>query len=169
MSVVLGLDPGSIKLGYGVVESRAGRLQHLAHGTLTAPRSLTLPRRLARLFDQLTAVLDEHPPDAVGLERVFTARNPAAALTLGQARGMILLAMGQRDLEVAEYAPGEVKLAVGGSGRSSKEQVAALVARLLGVKLAEATADSTDALAIAICHAESLSRRRLLERAARHR
>jgi crossover junction endodeoxyribonuclease RuvC len=109
-------------------------------------------------------VLDRYRPDAVSLEKVFLARNPAAALTLGQARGVILLAVGERELELAEYSPGEVKLSVGGHGRSRKDEVATMVGRLLGVPLRDATPDSTDALALALCHVHHMDRRRMLAR-----
>jgi crossover junction endodeoxyribonuclease RuvC len=167
MTVVLGLDPGSISLGYGLIELRGGSVRHLAHGEIRASKSMALPRRLALLHTGLAEVLDRYEPAQVSLERVFLARNPAAALTLGQARGMILLAVGQRELTLAEYSPGAVKLAVGGHGRSRKEEVATMVGRLLGVSLAGSSSDSTDALALALCHVHHMDRERMLAKAAR--
>jgi len=167
MTRILGLDPGSIHMGYGVVEASAGRLRHLDHGTLSAPRSWAVARRLAALHAGLEEVLDRHRPDSVAIERVFTARNVASALTLGQARGTALLAVGQRELDLAEYAPGAVKLAVVGHGRASKEQVAQMVGRLLGIGTDGMGRDSSDALAIAICHSHGLERAHLLRRAGR--
>lgn len=169
MTVVLGLDPGSIRLGYGVVEVRGGRVRHLGHDTLRAPRALPLPRRLALLHEGLVDVLARWKPHAVSLEKVFLARNAATALTLGQARGMILLTVGQMELELAEYSPGAVKLAVGGHGRSRKEDVAAMIGRLLGVSLEGSSPDSTDALALALCHVHHMDRERILARVARGR
>ena len=164
MSVILGLDPGSLKLGYGVIEVSGNRLSHRTHGTIATSSRQALPQRLASLYRELVALVEEHRPDAVALERVFTARNPKSALTLGQARGMILLLVGQYELDLAEYTPGEVKLAVGGHGRSSKGQVAAMVEHLLRVRLDGAGPDSTDALAIAVCHGHGLDRRRMMSR-----
>lgn len=165
MSRVLGLDPGSLRLGYGLIEASGSRLSHRAHGVLVAPRNRELPERLSILFDQLEELLDRERPDAVALEKVFAARNVHSALTLGQARGVILLALARRGLALAEYAPAEVKLSVAGHGRAEKSQLAAMVARLLRVRLEDAGLDATDALAIAICHAQELSRERLLRRA----
>lgn len=166
MAIVLGIDPGSIQLGWGVVESRGSQLVHLGHGTLAAPRSWPLPRRLARLYDGLAGVLEEFAPEGVGVEKVYTHRNPATALTLGQARGVVMLAVGQRELELAEYAPSEVKLAVCGHGHGQKSQVAAMVARLLSLRLDPDTSrDSTDALAVAICHTHGRRQQRLVARA----
>ncbi len=169
MTVVLGLDPGSINLGYGVIEVHGNRLTHRDHGTLSSKRGKALSLRLAELFEGLTEVLDRQAPDAIAIERVFMARNVSSALTLGHARGMILTAVGQRDLELAEYAPSEVKLAVCGHGRGSKDQVEIMVRRLLGLDLQHETSDSSDALAIAVCHAHSLGRQRVLRRVGRAR
>ena len=167
MSVVVGVDPGSINLGFGVVEVKGSKISHLDHGTLSAKRGMSLDRRLPILYSGLCEVLDRYNPDAISIERVFHARNAQSALVLGHARGVILLAAGQRELALAEYAPSEVKLAVGGHGRSSKEQVAAMAARILSTSLDGAGHDSTDALAIAICHAHQLGRDRLLARTQR--
>jgi len=165
VSRVLGLDPGSLRLGYGVIEASGSRIAHRSHGVLVAPRTRELPERLAMLFEQLEELLERERPDAVALERVFTARNVHSALTLGHARGVILLALARRSLTLAEYAPAEVKLAVAGHGRADKSQLAAMVSRLLRVQLDDAGLDATDALAIAICHAQELARDRLLRRA----
>lgn len=167
MPVLLGVDPGSLNLGYGVLDVRGGRFVHLAHGTIRASRSQPLHQRLALLYSGLVRVVDEHQPQAVAIERVFAARNVASALTLGQARGMILLLAGQRELGVAEYSAAEVKKAVTGNGRASKDQVAAMVRRILGRALEDAGADSTDALAVALCHATEARLRRAIERAER--
>ena len=153
MTRICGLDPGSLRLRYGVIEASAGRLRHLAHGTLSASAGQPLHERLAVLYDQLSAVLDEHEPCEVAIEKVFTAKNMASALVLGQSRGMILLAAGRRRLELAEYSPAQIKKAVTGNGRASKSQVASMVSRLLQIRLPDDEFDSTDALSIAICHA----------------
>ena len=153
MSCIVGIDPGSLRLGYGVLHAEGSRLRHIEHGCLKAPKSQPLYRRLALLHEQLVEVLERHAPDEIAIERVFAARNLASALTLGHARGMILLAAGMRDLALAEYAPSEVKKAVTGNGRASKERVSAMVGRLLQVSVDPKEHDASDALALAICHA----------------
>lgn len=167
MRTVLGIDPGSLNLGYGVVRVSGSKLEHLAHGCLKAPRSMAVAERLAKLHRELSDILDAHAPDAVAIERVFTARNPKSALTLGQARGAILVAVGERKLPLAEYAPAEVKLAVGGHGSCSKEQLARMAGRIVGVSLDDAGPDASDALAIAICHAQAMGREEWLARSQR--
>jgi crossover junction endodeoxyribonuclease RuvC len=168
MTLILGVDPGSIKLGYGVLEFDRGTLRYLRHGTFCAPRGEALHRRLARLYQELSAVLEDisvpEDPTAidVALEKVFVARNSASALTLGQARGMILLAVGQRGCGLAEYTPAAIKKAVTGNGKASKQQVAAMVGRILGIHPAGESFDGTDALATAMCHAAHLQTERSL-------
>jgi crossover junction endodeoxyribonuclease RuvC len=140
-------------------------MQHVAHGVLTAPGGMELPQRLTRIFDGLERIIDEYGPGAAAIEKVFTARSVRSALVLGQARGMALLALSRSELPIGEYAPSEIKLALTGSGRATKDQLAAMVGRLLGVELAGTSRDATDALAIAICHAHGLHRQRLVQRA----
>ena len=157
MAVLLGLDPGSHRLGYGVVEAEGNRLRYRAHGTLVATRSHPLHRRLSQLYSALCEILSEHGPESVAIEKVFVAKNVASALTLGHARGMILLAAGQREMGLAEYSPAEIKKAVTGHGRASKEQVATMVCRILRVSRLDDDPDGTDALAVAVCHAAALA------------
>lgn len=162
MTCIAGIDPGSLRLGYGILHAEGSRLRHVEHGCLKAPKSQPLHRRLALLHEQLCEVLDRHAPSEVAIERVFAARNLASALTLGHARGMILLSVGARELAVAEYAPAEIKKAVTGNGRASKEQVTAMVGRLLNVTTDPSEHDASDALAMAICHAAALNFQRSL-------
>lgn len=162
---LLGLDPGSRRLGYGVIEVEGSRLVHLAHGTLSVGERQSLPRRLASLSDQLDEVLTAHRPESAAVEQVFTARNVRSAITLGHARGVVLAALGRHEVEVSEYAPSEIKLAVAGHGRAAKEQVARMLGRLLAVDLSGAGADATDALAVAVCHAHGRRREKLVLRA----
>lgn len=165
MTVLLGVDPGSRRTGWGAIEVDGSQLRHLASGTLSAPESWSVERRLARLHAGIVEVLDARSPAEVALERVFAARNVRSALVLGQARGVVLLEVGRRGLELGEYAPAEVKVAVTGSGRATKDQVRAMVERLLAVDLRGRTDDCADALALAICHAHGRRRRRLVEKA----
>ena len=165
MICLLGLDPGSRRLGWGAIEVDGSRLAHLGHGTIVAPERRPLPERLLLLHDELERVLDRLQPASIGLEQVYTGPNPKSALTLGQARGVIMLCVARRELDLAEYAPAEIKVAVTGNGRSDKSQMARMLERLLAVDLREAGEDSTDALAVAVCHAHGRQRRRLVERA----
>jgi len=148
---VIGIDPGSRSLGYGVVEERRGRLVHVAHGVIRASPHARLEQRLQRIFSALLAAIALHRPDAAAVEGVFAFRNPRSALILGQARGVALLVAAQRGLPVHEYAPARVKRSVGAGGASDKEAVARMVNGFLGLPQPP-SADATDALAVAICH-----------------
>ena len=165
MTRLLGIDPGSRHLGWGIVDAEGSRMQHVAHGVISPGAGLELPARLGAIFEQLEALVARWEPQASAIEQVFTARGPRAALVLGHARGAALLALHRGGLPIGEYAPAEIKLAVAGHGRASKEQLAGMVGRLLGVDLSGVALDATDALAIAICHAQGRRRERLVERA----
>jgi len=149
---ILGIDPGSIATGYGVVERVDGRLVHVAHGTLRAARGACLAERLASLHRDVVEVVARHRPDAAAVEEVFVAASPRAALVLGQARGAVLAALGTAAVPVSEYAARTVKQSVTGSGAADKRQVQAMVRRSLALE-ALPPADAADALAVAICHA----------------
>lgn len=151
---VLGIDPGSRITGYGVVDMDGNRLVHVAHGTLCGSPNDTLPERLVIIFRGLRTVLDEHDPLEVGIENIFHARNAQSALKLGHARGVALLAAQLRGLPVVEYTPMQVKSAVVGYGRAQKVQVQEMVRRLLCLPDRAGT-DASDALAVAICHAQT--------------
>lgn len=149
---VLGIDPGSLATGYGLVERHGQRVVHVAHGTLRPPRGAGLPERLAHLHAALAREIERYRPDVAAVERVFAGRSLHSALVLGQARGVALAAAAAAGIPVLEYAPGEIKQAVAGTGAAEKRQVQAMVRRLL--ELAESPAsDAADALAAALCHA----------------
>jgi len=148
---VIGIDPGSRSLGYGVVEERRGRLVHVAHGVIRASPHARLEQRLQAIFSALLSAIALHRPDAAAVEGVFAFRNPRSALILGQARGVALLVAAQRGLPVHEYAPARVKRSVGAGGASDKEAVARMVNGFLRLPQPP-SADATDALAVAICH-----------------
>jgi crossover junction endodeoxyribonuclease RuvC len=160
---VLGLDPGLRATGWGVIEAGPSRLRHLGCGVVASPPDAPLARRLEALFDGLLAVIDRYAPDAAAVEETVVNTNAASSLKLGQARGVVLLAAARAGLEVGEYASRAVKRAVTGTGSASKEQVAAMVRALLAGAV-EATADATDALAVAICHAHVAATRARLAR-----
>jgi crossover junction endodeoxyribonuclease RuvC len=149
---ILGIDPGSTATGFGVVERVAGRVIHVAHGTLRPPRGASLAQRLSFLHESVSQQITRHEPELAVVERVFVAASPHSALVLGQARGAILAALAAAGLEVGELAAREVKKAVTGTGAASKSQVQGMVARLLELD-AEPPSDAADALAVAICRA----------------
>lgn len=149
---ILGIDPGSVATGWGVVASdrASGSLEHVAHGTLRPPRSASISARLAHIHRGLLEVIERFEPEVSAIEKVFLARNPHSALVLGQARGAAMSALGVWALEVEEVAAREVKQSVVGSGAASKSQVQRVVADLLGLE-SEPPEDAADALAVAIC------------------
>ncbi|HXS74007.1 MAG TPA: crossover junction endodeoxyribonuclease RuvC [Rhodanobacteraceae bacterium] len=152
---ILGIDPGSLRTGVGVIEAGAdGKLRCLLHTTLHVGGDDDFPQRLARIYDGLSAIIDEHRPQEVAIERVFMAKNADSALKLGQARGAAICAAVGRALAVHEYAPTAIKQAVVGGGRADKSQVQHMVGVLLGLRDA-LQADAADALAVAITHAHT--------------
>ncbi len=153
---VVGIDPGSLKMGFGVLEDRPGKAPLvLCCGALAPKAELSLPARLLYLFEGLREILSSHGPSEMALENVFAGRNVKTAFILGQARGVAMLAAAEAGINVFEYAPTTVKKAVVGSGASAKAQVRHMVCRLLELELNDAPLDVSDALSLAICHLNS--------------
>lgn len=150
---MLGLDPGSLRTGYGIVDCVGNRDSHVASGCLRATGA-NLAERLNFIHGEVTLLIERYVPDEVAIERVFMHRNADSALKLGQARGAALSAAVTRGASVYEYAPRAIKLAVVGTGAADKAQVAHMVQLLLTIGK-PATADVSDALAIALCHAQA--------------
>jgi crossover junction endodeoxyribonuclease RuvC len=150
---ILGLDPGSQRTGYAIVETQAGRIAYIVSGAIRT-RGESLTERLQEIFVGVESLASEFRPDEVAIERIFMHRNADSALKLGQARGAALSATFAGRPRVFEYAPREVKLAVVGTGGAQKEQVQVMVKRLLNIS-GPLTEDAADALAIALCHAHS--------------
>ncbi|HEY5807608.1 MAG TPA: crossover junction endodeoxyribonuclease RuvC [Povalibacter sp.] len=157
---ILGLDPGSLRTGYAVVETGAGHVGYLVSGTIRT-EGVTLTERLQEIFIAVERLTQDFRPDEVAIEGVFMHRNADSALKLGQARGAALSATFAARPRVFEYAPRAVKLAVVGTGSAQKEQVQLMVKRLLNIS-GPLGADAADALAIALCHAHSRKVRSLL-------
>ena len=155
--IVIGLDPGLQRTGWGVIGRDGSRLAHIAHGVVTSRAADALAERLAQLYEALDAVLALHAPGSAAVEETFVNQNPRSTLKLGQARGVALLVAARRGLAVAEYAPATVKQAVTGQGGAEKRQVHAMVERLLPTVRVTGS-DAADALAVAICHAHSWRR-----------
>jgi crossover junction endodeoxyribonuclease RuvC len=150
---ILGLDPGSLRTGYGVIDCSPAGERHVASGCI-AVGGVELVVRLRRIFEAVAALVEEHRPDEIAVERVFVHRNPDSALKLGQARGAALCAAVARGAAAHEYAPRAIKLAVSGYGAAEKDQVAQMVCMLLQLRQRPG-ADEADALAVALCHAQT--------------
>ena len=148
---VLGIDPGTAACGYGIVHESEGRLRATAHGCWTTPAAQRPDLRLKTLFDGVAALIAEHAPDAVALEESFVGADARIALSVGQARGAVLVACAAAGVEAVEYAPARVKQSVCGYGRADKGQVQRMVKLVLGIDVRNNHA--SDALAVAICHA----------------
>ena len=153
---VLGIDPGTAALGYGIVERTGGRLREVDHGCLTTSPDLGLPARLLAIHSLVDELLSLHEPDFMGVERLFFSRNVQTALGVGQARGVVLLAAAQHGTPVREATPNEVKSAIAGYGAADKEQVQRMVQLVLGMTTRPTPDDAADALAIAVCIANRI-------------
>jgi crossover junction endodeoxyribonuclease RuvC len=149
--IVLGIDPGTAALGYGLVEQEPGRLRSVDFGCLTTSADLPLGDRLVAIHACVTGLIEKYSPVLMGVERLFFSRNVQTAFAVGQARGVVLLAAAQHGIPVREATPNEVKLAVAGSGSADKLQVQQMVAAILGLAALPQPDDAADALAMAIC------------------
>ena len=147
--IVLGIDPGTASLGYGIVERTAGRLREVDHGCLTTSPDASLPERLLAIHALVDELISLHQPDLLGVERLFFSRNVQTAFAVGQARGVVLLAAAQHGTPVREATPNEVKSAITGYGAADKEQVQRMVQLVLGMSELPRPDDAADALAIA--------------------
>ena len=147
--IVLGIDPGTASLGYGIVERIAGRLREVDHGCLTTSPDTSLPERLLEIHALVDELISLHQPDLLGVERLFFSRNVQTAFAVGQARGVVLLAAAQHGTPVREATPNEVKSAITGYGAADKEQVQRMVQLVLGMSELPRPDDAADALAIA--------------------
>jgi len=154
---VLGVDPGIAITGYGVVHLENDGLEPISYGVITTPANLALPLRLQHLYRELMALIDTFHPAEASVEELFFARNARTALSVGHARGVILLALADAGLPTYEYTPLQVKQAITGYGRADKQQMQQMVRLLLRLEAIPQPDDAADALAAAICHAHSVS------------
>jgi crossover junction endodeoxyribonuclease RuvC len=150
---VIGIDPGTAACGYGIVHEKDGRLRAIDHGWWKTPAGERLELRLKTIFDGVAALIAEHRPDAVVLEESFVGADARTALSVGQARGAVMVAAASAGIECAEYPPARVKQIVCGYGRAEKKQVQKMVKVLLALQAEPAPSHAADALAVAICHA----------------
>jgi len=152
---VLGIDPGTATTGYGLVEERKGELKALTSGVIRTSADQSLPVRLQSIYQAVTDLAVEWKPSSAAVEELFFSRNVRTAMSVGQARGVTLLALADSALDVAEYTPLTIKQAVTGYGSADKAQIQEMVRLLLGLKQTPRPDDAADALAIAICHLHS--------------
>jgi crossover junction endodeoxyribonuclease RuvC len=162
--LVLGIDPGTAITGYGFVEENdRGELRSVTHGVIETPADMPMEDRLQMLYDELTKLILLHRPQSGAVEKLFFRRNVTTAISVGQARGVILLAMVQNGVRLKEYTPMQIKQAVTGWGGAQKPQVQEMVRALLELEKIPKPDDAADALAVAICHIHSQAYNQLLD------
>lgn len=164
---VLGIDPGSETLGWGVIEGVGSKYAAVDHGVVKSSPRLSFSKRLAKIYEGVGSVIDRFGPDVLSIEEAFYAVNVGVALKLGQVRGVVLLLAEQRGLEIAEYAPRLIKQTVVGYGNAEKHQVQQMVKMLLKMTTTPSPHDAADALAIAICHFHHAGAREKIARSLR--
>ncbi len=155
--VALGIDPGTAIVGYAVVAARGSELSMIACDVITTPANMPLPERLQHIYQHLGEIVSTYHPSEAAIEELFFAKNARTAFSVGQARGVAMLALANGGLAVAEYTPRQVKQAVTGYGAASKEQVGEMVRILLRLKAVPRPDDAADAAAVAICHLHTAS------------
>ncbi|MEH6571242.1 MAG: crossover junction endodeoxyribonuclease RuvC [Halioglobus sp.] len=153
MALILGIDPGSRKTGFGIINYVSGRAEYVTSGVIRLP-SADLPERLKVIFEGVSELVELHCPQELSIEQVFMAKNAGSALKLGQARGAAIVACVAKDMAVSEYSARQIKQSVVGTGAANKSQVQHMVKVLLGLA-AEPPEDAADALAAALCHAHT--------------
>lgn len=153
MIKILGLDPGLQHTGWGIINKNGNNLSYVAHGRISTNAKEALSIRLNQIHQSICEIIEKHRPQEAAVEETFVNQNPASALKLGMARGVVLFTPASFGLEVFEYSANKVKKAIVGVGHAEKHQVAIMVSRLLPTAPKEMPADASDALAIAICHA----------------
>jgi crossover junction endodeoxyribonuclease RuvC len=150
---ILGLDPGTATVGYGIVEESEGRVSVVVYGVIrTEPKDGDSARRLQIIYEQLNELLNQFKPDAAAVEELYFGRNITTAISVGQARGVLLLALANAEIPIAEYSPPKIKEAVSGYGNASKQQVQYMVQNLLDLEEIPKPDDAADGLAVALTH-----------------
>lgn len=155
MSVILGIDPGTLKTGYGIIRISEGRLVPVDYGVIRPPAKLKLTDRYLIIYEGIESLIEQFQPEILVVETQFVNKNPAVAIKLGMARGVAIIAAKKKRMQVFEYVPARAKLAVVGTGRASKHQVQGMIQRLLNLTEPPQSEDAADALALAVCHAQS--------------
>ena len=152
---ILGIDPGYAIVGFGVLEADRGRARLLRCGAVTTPAGVPMPARLLRIQEDMETLIREFSPDVMAIEELFFNTNVTTAIGVAQARGVILAAAARLGVEIFEYTPSQVKIAVVGYGKAEKRQVMEMTRRILGLSAVPRPDDAADAVAIALCHARS--------------
>lgn len=153
--VIIGIDPGYAIVGIGVVEYVGNKFRTLEYNAITTPAGMATTERLKKIYQEMNMYLDKYNPDAVAIEELFFNSNQKTAINVAQARGVLLVAVANRNIPICEYTPLQVKQSVTGYGRADKKQIQTMVKMLLGLNAIPKPDDAADALAIAICHAHS--------------
>lgn len=156
--IILGIDPGSVVTGYGIIRTGKGYPQPIDFGCIRPKKTATSPEKYLEIFNAVDLLITRYQPHAVAVETQFVYKNPASAIKLGMARGVITLAAARKNIPVFEYAPKKAKLAVVGSGNASKPQVQKMIQLLLKLPCLPEPEDAADALALALCHAHTLKK-----------
>ena len=159
---VLGIDPGTITMGYGVIEAEGNSIRLIDYGALKNPRRSSIEERLSYLYSELLKIISRHQPDMVAIEQPFMGENARSALAIGRAQAVAMLAATNQGIQIREYTPAEVKQAVADHGASSKERVQEMVKLQLQMAQAPQPSDAADALAIAMCHVRKIQIEKLL-------
>ena len=151
--IVIGIDPGLARLGYGVLEVDRGEIRAICYGCIeTSGKDLCTSKRLVKIYNEIESLFEKYPPAHLLLEKLFFTRNITSALEVSEVRGIILLAAELRDIPVTEYTPNQIKQAITGSGRADKRQMQEMIRRLLRLSEIPTPDDAADALSIALCH-----------------
>jgi len=161
--IILGIDPGIGKVGWGIIKDESGKQKALDYGCFETPSKINLDERLARIYDFITDLIEKFTPEVLAIEQLYFAANSKTALIVGQARGVILLAASKSNLPTASYTPLQVKQALTGYGRADKNQIQSMVGAILHLSKKVVQDDTADALAIAITHAFSYKLRKIAQ------
>lgn len=153
--LILGIDPGTATTGVGIIKKEGQKFSLVHYSCILTPAKTKLHDRIDTIFDELTEIITEFKPDHIAVEELFFAKNTTTALSVGQARGVVLLAAKKKGLSIFEYTPLEVKMALTGYGRADKKQIQQMVKAILGLKEIPKPDDAADALAIALCHGQN--------------
>lgn len=152
---IIGIDPGTLALGYGIIDEVSGDIKHVACGVLTAPSGMQMSDRLHEIYKKLRVVIEKYTPDEAAIEEPFVAKNARSAIAVGQAIGAATIAVAESGIALSRYTPTQVKQSVTSYGRSGKDQVAEMVCVILNLQAPPRPADAADALAVALCHVQA--------------
>lgn len=155
--IILGVDPGTLATGYGIIDFEKGEISLIASGVINSKKKSKLPVRLELIYNELTKLIEKYLPDEFAIESAFYGKNVQSALKIGHARGVSILAAIHYQVPTSEYSPREIKKSVVGNGAASKQQVMYMVNQLLNLKPKKTKLDETDAIAVALCHMQKLS------------